>query len=738
MARSGPAATGVTTGAAAAGSAALLMAQFVTARAVRDGLYLSNLPDSTLPRMMLSASIASVLLALAWPRLSAGIPPVRFLRRALLAAALMFLIEWMVGSRWPRESAVLVYLQVSMLTPLFGSALWLIASERFDPRAARQAFARMIAAGAAGGLGGGLITGSVVNAWGISWALPLTAALSVASALWVTRLDTTGGEAPMSTGAALPGDSPRVSGLRVLARVPFLRHLAVLTLLGAVAAAMLDYLFKSSAGDAHVGGPPLVQFFAWYYGLSAVAVIAVQMLATAAVLERAGVARAVMASPAAVIAGAAGTLLVPGDGMVAITVTRAMESVLRGSLFRSAYEIFFTPVAAADKRAAKSVIDVGFDRLGEAAGAVFVLAVVGMDFGQWQDRVLLIAAIAASAGALLVATWLTKGYIAVLEGRLREQALALSLTEVRDLTTRAVLQRTLITAPGTRVASRPAPAGGVQRAPGRAGTTAWDTDTLQVLAIRSGRPERITRVLQRNRLSPALVPHAIALLDEPRFSTDAATALARVAAEHIGALIDVMLDERRPSTVRRRVARLLGGVPRRRAVDGLLEALNDADFSLRLAAGRSLASIRASNPEVQLDPALFHAAVLRELSLGRAAWDRLRAPAETDEQDARAFADEFVRHRAHEGLAHVFLLLSFVLPSEPLRIAYRGLHTDDRGLRGTVLEYLDSVLPADVRDALWPYIAAEEPRRAPPGPSAEARTRLLASHPKILKNLITP
>ena len=86
----------------------------------------------------------------------------------------------------------------------------------------------------------------------------------------------------------------------------------------------------------------------------------------------------------------------------------------------------------------------------------------------------------------------------------------------------------------------------------------------------------------------------------------------------------------------------------------------------------------------------------------------------------------------------MFLLLSFVLPSEPLRIAYRGLHTDDRGLRGTVLEYLDSVLSADVRDALWPYIAAEEPRRAPPGPSAEARTRLLASHPRILKNLTTP
>src|SRR5688500_13082506 len=281
MTRSGPPAMGVSAGAAATGSAALLMAQFVTARAVRDGLYLTNLEDSTLPAMMLSASIASVLLALAWPRLSAGIPPVRFLRRALLAAALMFLIEWVIAFRWPDASAVIVYLQVSMLTPLFGSALWLIASERFDPRAARQAFARMIAAGAAGGLAGGLITERVVTAWGIEAALPMTAAASVAAAVWVTRLGRPEGEVGLAPDTAGPRDSERVSGLQVLARVPFLRHLAALTLLGAVAAAMLDYLFKSSAADSFGGGPPLVQFFSWYYGLSAIAVIAVQTLATA-------------------------------------------------------------------------------------------------------------------------------------------------------------------------------------------------------------------------------------------------------------------------------------------------------------------------------------------------------------------------------------------------------------------------------------------------------------------------
>jgi hypothetical protein len=55
----------------------------------------------------------------------------------------------------------------------------------------------------------------------------------------------------------------------------------------------------------------------------------------------------------------------------------------------------------------------------------------------------------------------------------------------------------------------------------------------------------------------------------------------------------------------------------------------------------------------------------------------------------------------------VFTLLGLVLPSEPLRVAFRGLHSDDRRLRGTALEYLDSVLPRDIRDCLWRFLENE-------------------------------
>ena len=55
-------------------------------------------------------------------------------------------------------------------------------------------------------------------------------------------------------------------------------------------------------------------------------------------------------------------------GLRSIIVARAGEAVFRGSLFRSGYELFYTPIPVSEKRAAKSLIDVGVDRLGDALG----------------------------------------------------------------------------------------------------------------------------------------------------------------------------------------------------------------------------------------------------------------------------------------------------------------------------------------------------------------------------------
>ena len=52
----------------------------------------------------------------------------------------------------------------------------------------------------------------------------------------------------------------------------------------------------------------------------------------------------------------------------------------------------------------------------------------------------------------------------------------------------------------------------------------------------------------------------------------------------------------------------------------------------------------------------------------------------------------------------MFRVLGLVLPAEPLRVALHAVQAEDTSLRGMALEYLESILPPDVRAQLWPLL----------------------------------
>ena len=123
------------------------------------------------------------------------------------------------------------------------------------------------------------------------------------------------------------------------------------------------------------------------------------------------------------------------------------------------------------------------------------------------------------------------------------------------------------------------------------------------------------------------------------------------------------------------------------------------------------------------------------MAVGRSVWESHRLLDRVDTPDGQSFVDEFVRGRASQGLAHVFTLLSLVLPAEPLQIAYQGLHTADEHLRGTALEYLEGVLPPVIRERLWPFLEDSRAHHRSARPRDEILEDLLRSHPSILLNL---
>src|SRR5258705_10776969 len=87
-------------------------------------------------------------------------------------------------------------------------------------------------------------------------------------------------------------------------------------------------------------------------------------------LRHCGLAATASSPSIALIAGGAGGLLAPG--FRSMLLARAGESVFRGSLFRTGYESFYAPVAASEKRPAKSIIDVCADRLGAITAGGFL------------------------------------------------------------------------------------------------------------------------------------------------------------------------------------------------------------------------------------------------------------------------------------------------------------------------------------------------------------------------------
>jgi hypothetical protein len=713
---------------------AAVAGQFVGGKAVRDALYLARLNVTTLPAMVVATSAVSILLVATTATIVAKRRPSQFVPALFGASAILLLVEWALNIAAPRTAVVLVYLHVSGFGPMLGSGFWLIASERFDPRTAKQRFGQIQGAGTFGGLLGALLTERVAAVFGIAGMLPVLAALNILCAWKVRQLAGTSDGGGLDRLEVAPDLAPvaPMSGLRVLARAPYLRNLAALVLLSTAGSTLVDYVFKAEASMSLGPGESLIRFFAIYYAATSVITFLLQTSLSRFALERFGLAMAGASPSLALIAGGVGALFSPG--IAGITVARGGESVLRGSLFRAGYELFYTPIPRAEKRAAKSIIDVGFDRLGDAVGGGAVWIVLFL-LPAGPSIPILSLAMACSAVAVFIASRLNRGYIQTLERSLLERAVELDLSDVVDDTTRTIVLRTL-NLPGLGLGSRDARTSQGAEPDETAISRGDDSARRDIDRLWSRDREQVLTVLRREEpVTPPLVPLVIPLLAWDPAAPDAIDALRRVAEDHVGQFVDVLVDQNQDFAIRRRLARVFSVCTSQRAADGLILGLDDLRFEVRFQCGRSLATMRERNPEISIDRDRMLSVVLREVAVGRPVWESRRLLDQPESGDTISFVDEFLRDRAGQSLAHVFTLLSLVLPREPLQIAFRGLYTDDRNLQGTALEYLEGILPAPIRERLWPFL---EDRRAgghPARPREEILADLLRSNQSIMITL---
>ena len=677
-------------------ASATIVAFQLAGRATRDALYLSTFDLLTLPRIVIVSSVLSALLSYAVSRRLSRVGPARLVPALFVASGLLLLVEGALVPALRPAAAIIFYLHFGSFGALLVSAFWALLNERFDPRTARRVVGQVLLGATVGGILGGLLA----TALPMFALFPLLAGLHLASGALVWGL--------ASPEAVRAEEPPEVSPAKVLHGSRYLRGLLLLVVVTAMIEGLVDFVFKLRATSAGTDPELLLRLFARFYTVTSVLSIALQLTLLRPALARLGVARSTALLPVGVSLGAIGSLLFPGFSSIALA--RGTEIVLRNSVFRGAYELLFTPIDAARKRAAKLLIDVGGARLGDVAGGALIqltLLLAAGAAGTW----LLAGVVGLSAVAVWLAFRFQEGYRIVLARGL-----------ARDVPPADMAGATLLqTFGGYEITAIRAAAPGSERTP---------------RAERTPEPAapdaaRVRATLASGLTGPADVERAITLLAWDEVAPAALAALRTAEPGATRAMVAHLADPAEDFTIRRRLVPALAERPEPAAFEGLVRALTDRRFEVRYRASRALVHLRQLDSALIVDADRILACVFEEIAVERDVWESRQLIDESMEPWAAEDA-ELLGQRAGRAMEHVFTLLSLVLPREPLRLAYRGLLTTDPHLRGTALEYLESVLPGRVREKLWPYL---EPgaARARASTADEALQRLLASSDAIRK-----
>jgi hypothetical protein len=227
----------------------------------------------------------------------------------------------------------------------------------------------------------------------------------------------------------------------------------------------------------------------------------------------------------------------------------------------------------------------------------------------------------------------------------------------------------------------------------------------------------------------------IRLLARDDLRDETVRALRKVAAIAVGQFTDVLLNPDEDFAIRRRMPRVLASYPSDRTLDALLRGLGDARFEVRFHCGRALSNICTLDETLRPEPGRVFEAALAEIRMA----ERLSEPPRMLDsyEESTDVTTEALWGSTDIRLEHVFRLLSLSLPREPLHVAFQALHTENTYLRGTALEYLDSVLPPGVREHIWKFLEGPAVRSASPKPADVVLRNLMTSRSQIEQDAIS-
>lgn len=700
-------------------AATTMIAQQVAGKATRDALFLSNFDVTDLPKIVITAAIASMAAVLLMSKLLSKISPINLIPAVFGLSAVLFIAEWLLLDYRPGAASIILYLHMAIFGAILISGFWTIINERFDPHSAKQRVARIAAAAALGGVIGGVLAAEVSKTMDVRTMLLFLSGLHIICLVFVRRVGTPTRVVPIDNALRTR------SAFTVISHTHYLQWMAALMVLIAVMAAMVDYAFKAEASARFQNSESLVAFFASFYAAAGVIGFVLQTAFGRRVLQRFGIGTTIAILPAAIMLfGTVGTLFTQLWTMVAL---RGSQAVLANSFFRSAFELLYTPLPPHKKRPTKTIIDVASDRLGDLIGAGLILLLLFL-MPDLPTAVVAGGAVIVAGLALYVVTRLNRGYINQLARSLRKGVVRIEEEDIFDATTQQILAESNAYSEREFLQER------IDAMQHRDADDDEDDDDIATSEARlfamtvsdlcSDNISHIRRALGSPNIDIRMTPYIIPLLANDEVSQDARAELRWLVPRIPGQLTDAMLDPDLPLLVRQRLPGVLEASHAPRSIDGLLLGMVDETFNVRYSCARTLVRMRQRNAQLEISRQLVFSAISQELKVSPEEWEgrdmELTMDYATDEDDANP--------AINRGLEHVFTLLALTLDPDAVHLSMQAAFSKDINLRGTALEYLENVLPA--------YLYKELLKHMGEGHQGRESSRSLGDIVKELKSVV--
>ncbi|MBK8252733.1 MAG: MFS transporter [Polyangiaceae bacterium] len=373
---------------------AVLIAGHTLLETARDALFLGKLPASSLSIVYASIALLALLVSTPNARFVKRFGERRALVITLLGAAFGTLVLYLMR---PTPAVVFaVYVWSAFLGTVVVVQFWMFLAQLFTPSQGKRLFGPIAAGGVFGAVVGAGGAAAVLSFAPVRVLLLGGACLFLSCAFLSTTVDPErrlAGLAPdaphfgnpnLITGAesknhvAPPPESQSAvdSLLRTWKRFPYLTWVAILIGFATATVLSIDYLFKANAAE-HVPKEQLGSFFARSYAAFNVTALIVQVIVAGPLVQRIGVARALIVMPLLLLTGAT-TALITGSN-TAILITKGVDGSLRHSLHRLTLELLSLPVEAGVRARVKPRLEGALPRAVQATMAViiFVLATTG-------------------------------------------------------------------------------------------------------------------------------------------------------------------------------------------------------------------------------------------------------------------------------------------------------------------------------------------------------------------------